>query len=227
MDTTALADTPGLAEYYDRSADPDAARAAVIRFADANPDAAATLVNDERRTEAFVTLACASRSLTESVIRSPDLLDVVDEAAFLGPRDPDACRAALVALAAAGPEEGPSLLRRAKRREFLRIALRDLLGLADLVTVGRELSALADGCLAAAVALAQPKTPFAVIAMGKLGGNELNYASDVDVLFVHDGDGREADRIARAVLATMSTPTADGIVFRTDADLRPEGHAAR
>jgi glutamate-ammonia-ligase adenylyltransferase len=61
--------------------------------------------------------------------------------------------------------------------------------------------------------------------MGKLGGRELNYASDVDVLFVHDGSSQEADRVARAVLATMTTPTADGIVFRTDADLRPEGRA--
>ncbi len=61
--------------------------------------------------------------------------------------------------------------------------------------------------------------------MGKLGGRELNYASDVDVLFVHEGDGAVAERAARAVLTTMSEPTADGIVFRTDADLRPEGRS--
>ena len=79
--------------------------------------------------------------------------------------------------------------------------------------------------LAAALELAAPTIPFAIIGMGKLGGTELNYASDVDVLFVHDGDGKEADRVARSVLATMTTPTADGIVFRTDADLRPEGRA--
>src|SRR5262249_36956832 len=47
----------------------------------------------------------------------------------------------------------------------------------------------------------------------------------VDVLFVHDGDVGEAERVARAVLHTMSAPTADGIVFRTDADLRPEGRS--
>src|SRR4029077_806437 len=51
-------------------------------------------------------------------------------------------------------------------------------------------------------------------------------SSDVDVLFVHSGnDSQEADRVGRAVLSIMSTPTADGLVFRTDADLRPEGRA--
>ena len=60
--------------------------------------------------------------------------------------------------------------------------------------------------------------------MGKLGGRELNYASDVDVLFVHDGDADAAEHAARAgCSSTMTTPNEDGIVFRTDADLRPEG----
>ncbi len=91
--------------------------------------------------------------------------------------------------------------------------------------VGRELAALAEVCLGGALGIAAPEMRFAVIGMGKLGGRELNYASDVDVLFVHDGAGEAADRVARAVLANMTTPTADGIVFRTDADLRPEGRA--
>src|SRR5262249_7983402 len=76
-----------------------------------------------------------------------------------------------------------------------------------------------------ALDLVNPDAPLAVIGMGKLGGRELNYASDVDVLFVHDGDGAVAERAARALLTTMSAPTADGIVFRTDADLRPEGRS--
>ena len=75
------------------------------------------------------------------------------------------------------------------------------------------------------MAIAAPSVEFAVIAMGKLGGHELNYSSDVDVMFVHEGDQSEADRAARAVLATMSQPTPDGIVFRTDAALRPEGRS--
>ena len=61
--------------------------------------------------------------------------------------------------------------------------------------------------------------------MGKLGGHELNYASDVDVLFVHDGDQSDAEHAARRFLAVMAEPSPAGIVFRTDADLRPEGRA--
>src|SRR5205085_1897473 len=102
---------------------------------------------------------------------------------------------------------------------------RDLLGAADLPAVGRELAALAEVCLGCALDLVAPEVPLGIIAMGKLGGRELNYASDVDVLFVHEGDGAVAERAARAVLTTMSEPTADGIVFRTDADLRPEGRS--
>ncbi len=63
--------------------------------------------------------------------------------------------------------------------------------------------------------------------MGKLGGRELNYASDIDVLFVHEGDTDAAEHTARALLATMSEPSIDGIVFRTDANLRPEGRSGR
>jgi glutamate-ammonia-ligase adenylyltransferase len=118
-------------------------------------------------------------------------------------------------------------LRRWKRRELLRTAARDLLGAADLPSVGRELAALAQVCLEVALSLTRDgtATSLAVIGMGKLGGAELNYASDVDVLFVHDGDSRSADRVARNLLETMSTPTEDGLVFRTDADLRPEGRS--
>ena len=49
----------------------------------------------------------------------------------------------------------------------------------------------------AALAIVEPTIAFAVVGMGKLGGAELNYSSDIDVLFVHDGDGAEADRVAR------------------------------
>ena len=87
-------------------------------------------------------------------------------------------------------------MRRWKRRELLRIAGRDLLGAADLPAVGRELAALAEVCLRCALDIVEPDVPLAVIGMGKLGGRELNYASDVDVLIVHDGDSTAAEQAA-------------------------------
>jgi len=223
VDPAAIVTAPEVVTAIERSADQDLARGAILRFAEAQPDAAARLA-EPRRAEAFTALACASRSLTAAIVAEPGLLDVLDRSDFEQERDPVAVRTD-VRDAVRDADDRVAALRRFKRSEFVRIAFRDLLGLADLVTVGRELAMLADACLEVALDLAEPEIPFAVIGMGKLGGNELNYCSDVDVLFVHDGDGIAADRIARSVLTTMSTPTADGIVFRTDADLRPEGRA--
>ena len=69
----------------------------------------------------------------------------------------------------------------------MRIGARDVLGFAELDTVGRELSSLADACVEAALRSLEPSVPFAVIGMGRLGGAELSYASDIDVIFVYDG----------------------------------------
>ncbi|HVM39809.1 MAG TPA: bifunctional [glutamine synthetase] adenylyltransferase/[glutamine synthetase]-adenylyl-L-tyrosine phosphorylase, partial [Acidimicrobiia bacterium] len=128
--------------------------------------------------------------------------------------------------AADAGDEPRTRLRRWKRRELFRITVRDLLGVADMPAIGREVAALAEGCLHGALRIVDPPFPLAVVGMGKLGGEELNYASDVDVLFVHaDTTSSEAERAARALLAVMAEPGPDGIVFRTDADLRPEGRS--
>ena len=167
----------------------------------------------------------ASRALTTALVGDGSLITVVGDEPSLAKERTTAEYEAAAGDAGAGTDTTGAALRRWKRREYLRIATRDLLHRADLPAVGRELAALAAVCLDSAVSLAAPALPFTVIGMGKLGGSELNYASDIDVLFVSDGDGDEAERVARAVLSVMTTPTADGIVFRTDPDLRPEGRA--
>jgi glutamate-ammonia-ligase adenylyltransferase len=119
-------------------------------------------------------------------------------------------------------------LRRYKRRELLRIGARDLLGHASVETTGRELADLADASIEAALRSLDPPVPFAVIGMGRLGGRELSYASDVDVLFVYDGetpaDFAAAERTATALLREIGTTTAEGQTFDIDARLRPEGN---
>jgi glutamate-ammonia-ligase adenylyltransferase len=223
---TALSEA-ALADAIDASADPQTARTVIARVLDAFPELADELADagESLVRDGLVAIAVASRSLSSAIVRDATLLDSLrDPTSFAVERSAESFHDAITAtLVDAADASGA--LRRWKQRELLRIAARDLLGAADLPTVGRELAALADACLGAAVELAAPVVPLAVIGMGKLGGRELNYASDVDVLFVHEGDGGEAERVARSVLQTMAAPTADGIVFRTDADLRPEGRA--
>jgi [glutamine synthetase] adenylyltransferase / [glutamine synthetase]-adenylyl-L-tyrosine phosphorylase len=120
--------------------------------------------------------------------------------------------------------DGEAALRRFRRRAMLRVAARDLAG-APLEDVVGEISTVAEACLAEAVS----GTPLAVIGLGKLGGAELNYSSDVDVLFLHAGSGtgdqQDAERAAAAVVRLLSDPTAEGVALRVDADLRPGGRA--
>ena len=221
-DPTALLAAPGVAPALERSADPGVARMMLTRVVDAHPELAESIRDQPLVRDALIAIACASRSLTTALVNDATLMEPLeDPVAFADPRDADAYR---VLLAADGVSS-PAALRRWKRRELLRIAARDLLGRSDLPTVGRELAALAEACLGGALAIAEPTMPIAVIGMGKLGGMELNYSSDVDVLFVHDGSTDDAERTARRLLQVMAEPTEDGIVFRTDADLRPEGRA--
>ena len=118
-------------------------------------------------------------------------------------------------------------LRRFKRRHLLRIGARDVLGLADLETTQRELAHVADACIDAALHAHESSLPFAVIGLGRLGGEELSYASDIDVLFVYDGDGPAdfdaSERLATRLVQALGATTEEGRVFGIDANLRPEG----
>jgi glutamate-ammonia-ligase adenylyltransferase len=112
-------------------------------------------------------------------------------------------------------------LRRFRRRAMLRIAARDLGG-ATLDEVVAEISDVADACLARAC-----PEGLAVVALGKLGGRELNYASDVDLLLLHDEVMRpeSAEGAGAALIALLSEPTSDGVALRADLALRPGGRA--
>jgi glutamate-ammonia-ligase adenylyltransferase len=126
-------------------------------------------------------------------------------------------------------------IRRAKYRGLLCIAARDLRGRPFAESL-RELSDLADRCLAAGLACAgteKGRPPPALLALGKLGGRELNFSSDVDLLFVYqstqEGDELRQNRDAAAVIQHFKTqleaPSVDGFGYRVDLDLRPEGRA--
>ncbi|HEX6331649.1 MAG TPA: hypothetical protein VF129_10245 [Actinomycetota bacterium] len=116
-------------------------------------------------------------------------------------------------------------LRRFRRRAMLRVAARDLGG-APLEDVVAEISAVAEACLDGASSAAGAGG-LAVVGLGKLGGGELNYASDVDVVFVHVEPGPRSEgpavRAAAALIRLLSEPTAEGIALRVDPTLRPGG----
>jgi glutamate-ammonia-ligase adenylyltransferase len=113
----------------------------------------------------------------------------------------------------------------------MRLGLRDILGLADFEQNLAELSALADACLQYALEVVMRKykirtPPFAVIGLGKLGGCEIDYGSDLDILFVTDAKAKELpklQRLAVEVKELLSRRTEQGMVFHTDARLRPDG----
>jgi glutamate-ammonia-ligase adenylyltransferase len=119
-------------------------------------------------------------------------------------------------------------LRRFRRRAMLRVAARDLLGGAALEDIVAEITAVAETCLVRAADVAGAGS-LAIVGLGKLGGAELNYASDVDVLFVHPEPGaasqEPAERAAAALIRLLSEPTAEGLALRVDPALRPGGRA--
>ena len=149
------------------------------------------------------------------------------------------------------PPGPPSTLELAKfrRRQMLRIVIRDVLGLGTLPEITGELTALADTIVEAAYERIQrqmvsqfgaPRTAsgeearFAVIALGKMGGDELNYSSDIDLMFLYSANG-ETDgpervtnkeffkRAANRLTELLSTYTAEGMCYRVDLRLRPDG----
>ncbi|HSV73313.1 MAG TPA: hypothetical protein VLH79_06090 [Chthonomonadales bacterium] len=131
------------------------------------------------------------------------------------------------------PELKLEAMRRFRHREVLRIGVRDILGIADLAATAREFSHLADVCIQKAleIAVADVKSlpsALSVIGMGKLGGRELNYSSDIDLIFVCCDEGgeeglRRALRTAELVVSALSRNLQHGHLFRVDVRLRPEG----
>ena len=147
-------DDAALVAAIDRSADAPTARTVVARVIEARPEVAEELAHNELLRDGLVALACASRSLSSAVVADVTLLDPLrDPDAFHRERTVDGYRASWRDVEPAD-ERG---LRRWKRRELLRIAARDLLGAADLPAVGRELAALAQVCLEAALAIARSR----------------------------------------------------------------------
>jgi glutamate-ammonia-ligase adenylyltransferase len=178
-------------------------------------------------------LLALSRYVTDLLTRDPEALRLLADDAELAPRPVDF--SAPAQRHADDPVAAVTAVRARRRRELFRTAGADLLGLVDSGTVGDSLAAITDatlaGALAAVLGSADPSgLCFAIIGMGRLGGCEMNYPSDADVLFVYEHPpGMPEDRaaaaahsIAEELRRLLSIPAPDP-PLGVDAGLRPEG----
>jgi glutamate-ammonia-ligase adenylyltransferase len=238
-----------------QTADPDLALETLIRLHAAAPDAdvlLSTLAEDEGTSMRLLSVLGMSAALGDHLVRHPEQWHELTDPTMGSTRPAAyAVRAGLVAAVGADPqadepvatlpyEAAVDALRVEYRRVLLRLASRDLAHHVAVEEIAAELSDLAAGTLDAALAVARarvgPDTShcrLAVIAMGKCGGHELNYVSDVDVIFVAEpapGEDEQsalqtATRLASAMMLVCSDNTAEGTIWPVDAALRPEGKA--
>ncbi|WP_309096294.1 bifunctional [glutamine synthetase] adenylyltransferase/[glutamine synthetase]-adenylyl-L-tyrosine phosphorylase [Streptomyces sp.] len=234
-----LRDDPVLLDALGATADPDLALLGLVRLLEAQPHPGArrelldTLISAKPLRDRLLGVLGASTALADHLTRHPDDWQalVTYEARDLHPG---------VAEFEAGlaQADDPVSLRVAYRRCLLSIAARDVCGTTGVAESAAELADLATATLRAALGLARAAAPeddalcrLAVIAMGKCGGHELNYVSDVDVIFVGEAvEGadetkaiRAATRLASHMMRICSETTVEGSIWPVDANLRPEG----
>ncbi|MFB7297631.1 bifunctional [glutamine synthetase] adenylyltransferase/[glutamine synthetase]-adenylyl-L-tyrosine phosphorylase [Streptomyces rubiginosohelvolus] len=241
LDLDALASVrsdPVLLEALGATADPDLALRGLVRIVEAGEEGERqvlldTLVTAKPLRDRLLGVLGASEALGDHLARHPrDWQALVTyESVDLHP-------------GVAEFEQGladavdPDSLRVAYRRCLLTLAARDVCGTTDLAQTAAELADLATATLRAALAIARTAAPedaaqcrLAVVAMGKCGGRELNYISDVDVIFVGEArDGvdetkamQAATRLAAHMMRICSDTTVEGTIWEVDANLRPEG----
>jgi glutamate-ammonia-ligase adenylyltransferase len=237
------------------TADPDQALAGLVDLADAVDDRDAfldALVADEGTTTRLLAVLGLSTALAAHLRHHPEhWCELADPAIATTRPAAFSLRSGLLRAVGADPDaDGPvatrpdheavDALRVEYHRLLLRLAARDLAHHAAVDDVAAELSDLAAGVLDTALAIARQRVGdaaldvrLAVVAMGKCGGHELNYVSDVDVLFVHeappDADEvaatRTATQLAANLIQVCSEHTSEGTIWPVDAALRPEGKA--
>jgi [glutamine synthetase] adenylyltransferase / [glutamine synthetase]-adenylyl-L-tyrosine phosphorylase len=163
---------------------------------------------------------------SDILVANPDLIPRLSDRSRLTTLSRDG----LVASAAAtlawrdDRDERQQALRRWRGRHLLGVVARDVYGQADVGVVGSDLGAMAEAAVETALAELDPRVPFAVVAMGRFAGGDLSYASDLDVLFVHDGrDHDEGLRVASGVVRFLAGATPARRIYPIDATLRPEG----
>ena len=237
---------------------PDVLRRYVERewqsFCEAAPEAAPRPIADEAFAASLVKVWACSDFVAKTCVRHPAMLSALLDSGRLQTDDGAEHFAEQLGEALAGVTDDNSLgvvLRQFRRREMVRIAWRDLAGWAELDETLADLSALASACVDQALnrldqwQQAEFGTPMGeesgepqqlvVLGMGKLGAGELNYSSDIDLIFAYPEEGQTQGgrrqlsnseyfiRLGRRLITALDQRTAEGYVFRVDMRLRPFG----
>lgn len=242
---------PSLARRLRNSADEEMAVKNLLRFIEAsfNPT---TLFHDVTEHSILLDMLIAafstSQFFSDILVRDPELFHWLSTTTALERpkrKEEFLTEAKKTTLLFHLPEKKINALKRFQRREFLRIGMRDILGHADLETTTRELSHLADVVFQSVAGLmwnelsekygSAPETSWAIFGLGKLGGEELNYSSDIDIIAVFDEDGvlpssaRKITygeffiRFIERIVQTLTAVTEEGFFYRVDTRLRPDG----
>ncbi|MGA3201163.1 MAG: glutamine-synthetase adenylyltransferase [Bryobacteraceae bacterium] len=232
------------------SPDPEGARAALASFEQRQPAAFQRIAHSTAALQYLIAVFSQSNFLTQEILESPDCLErLLNDGDLHRVRSTDEFRARLEPEIDPVSGANPLPFARFRRQQILRILIRDVLGFGALSDVTAELSALADAIVETAYErihrdlvsrYGHPRAEsggpahFAVIALGKLGGEELNYSSDIDLMFLYSANGvtdgaasltnkEFFKRAANELTALLSAYTPEGMCYRVDLRLRPEG----
>jgi glutamate-ammonia-ligase adenylyltransferase len=230
------------------SVDPDSAVHYLIRLLEDQPAAFRKAVISAGVLHQLITVFSHSRFLSEGILKTPDWIEGLSQSGDLHRIfTVDDYRALLDSLIPAGPPQAIELAA-FRRRQLLRILLRDVLGFGSLSDITEEISNLADAILDCAYRRLRDSLSerhggpgsgdsaggLSIIALGKLGGRELNYSSDIDLMFVYSGSGETTGpsripvrdffrRVCVQLTELLSSYTPHGMCYRVDLRLRPEG----
>jgi glutamate-ammonia-ligase adenylyltransferase len=252
--------SPLLLQEIFASPDPDMALSNLERFLCAIGPRASfyTLLAENRETlKLIVSLFGMSEFLSKIAIAHPELLESMVTrtyaASFNERQQMDEELAAFLAPASYF-EERLDLLRRYRHEEFLRIGINDIYGNMEQTDIANQLTRLGEACLSAACGMAQlelarfgrptyldtdgelKEANFAIIGMGKMGGGELNYHSDLDIIYIYDRQGETNGerrisnheyfaKLGQKIISILTTQTCEGFVYKIDTRLRPSGNA--
>jgi glutamate-ammonia-ligase adenylyltransferase len=229
---------------------PDDALQYLKRLTDETPDAARRIAAERNALRYALTIFAYSRFLAKAILQNPDWIIEIAASGDLHRGYLADEYAELLQTFLAGRETSAADFALFRRKQILRIVLRDVLRFADLSETTEDLSNLADAILNVAWRLVRDETArelgeppmgaggpplFSVLALGKLGGRELNYSSDIDLMFVYSGETGAPENAgvlttkeffkvaANRLTERLGSYSPEGLCYRVDLRLRPDG----